>query len=158
MSVSITNASLMPFTVSLYHDSYCAVSGRCECKRVAAQSPLPGAEGGVVFQHQTRRVPKTLSVEPGGTVGGLPDAILKVPQVMRARKGNPPRISVVTSPTAAAAPAPQVKAESPPKNTPSTEAASPSAQADVTAPTPDSDAGESRSRRRHPSSSSQARS
>lgn len=148
MTVRITNASMMPFIVSLYHDSYCAVSGRCECKRVAAKAPIPGAGGAVVFQHRTRLVPRTLHVEPGATVSGLPEAVLKVPQVARARKGSPPRISVVVDPNVA-----------PPPQQPKVDSDA-AAAADVIKNTPDSDAkasGESRSRRRQ-SSSSQARS
>lgn len=141
MTVSITNASSMPFTVSLYHDSYCAVSGRCECKRVAAQAAIAGAHGGLFFQHQQRRVPRTLHVEPGATVGGLPDAVLQVPQVAHARKSRPPRIQVNLTPTVAAAPqAPPTQRVAPSAPPATGQETSSSVDADETPQTLDSDA------------------
>lgn len=110
MTISITNMSRMPFTVSLYHDSYCADSGSCKCKCFTAMVPVASDDGVQRSQFVERRVPETLYVAPrgmpGSTVEGLNDAVLQIPQVKVARKRRALRVTLspTVTPTTKAAP------------------------------------------------------
>jgi len=66
VTVSLTNKSRRCLVFVLPHDTYCAAASRCAC-HVGA-----------------RRVPASLTVPSGLTVGGLDDAVLAVPDVIRA--------------------------------------------------------------------------
>ena len=66
MTVSLTNTSRRCMVFVLAHDVFCVANGRCRC--------APGV----------RPVPSSLTLATGETVGGLDDAVLAVPAVIRA--------------------------------------------------------------------------
>jgi hypothetical protein len=66
VTVSITNTSRRCLVFVLAHDVFCVAQGRCLC--------APGA----------RPVPTSLTLATGVTVDGLDDAVLTVPEVVRA--------------------------------------------------------------------------
>lgn len=66
MSISLTNTSRRCIVFVLAHDVFCVADGRCRC--------TPG----------TRPVPASLTLATGVTVDGLDDAVLTVPEVIRA--------------------------------------------------------------------------
>jgi hypothetical protein len=66
VSISLTNTSRRCLVFVLAHDVFCVVDGRCR-----------GAPG-------TRPVPASLTLATGVTVDGLDDAVLTVPEVIRA--------------------------------------------------------------------------
>lgn len=66
MTVSLTNTSRRCMVFVLAHDVFCVENGRCRC--------APGV----------RPLPSSLTLATGVTVGGLDDAVLAVPEVIRA--------------------------------------------------------------------------
>jgi hypothetical protein len=66
VSISLTNASRRCLVFVLVHDVFCVADGRCRC--------APGI----------RPVPASLTLATGVTVDGLADAVLTVPEVIRA--------------------------------------------------------------------------
>lgn len=66
MSISLTNTSRRCLAFVLAHDVFCVAQSRCRC--------APGA----------RPVPTSLTVATGEAVDGLDDAVLAVPEVIRA--------------------------------------------------------------------------
>ena len=66
MSISLTNTSRRCLVFVLTHDAFCVASGRCRC--------AVGA----------RRVPTSLTLAAGATVDELDEAVLAVPEVIRA--------------------------------------------------------------------------
>lgn len=66
MSISLTNASRRCLVFVLAHDKFCVASGRCRCT------------GG------DRPVPTSLTLATGVTIDELDDAVLSVPEVIRA--------------------------------------------------------------------------
>ncbi len=66
MSISLTNTSRRCLVFVLAHDVFCVANGRCRC-----------ALG-------VRPVPTSLTLATGVTVDGLDDAVLTVPEVIRA--------------------------------------------------------------------------
>ena len=66
MSVSLTNLSRRCQVFVLAHDAYCASLGRCACRNGA------------------RRVASSLTLASSARVDSLDDAVLAVPEVIRA--------------------------------------------------------------------------
>ena len=66
MSISLTNTSRRCLVFVLAHDVFCVASGRCRCTR--GDRPVPGS----------------LTLATGVTVEGLDEAVLIVPEVIRA--------------------------------------------------------------------------
>ncbi|MDP1826654.1 MAG: hypothetical protein Q8L48_25510 [Archangium sp.] len=66
MSISLTNLSRRCQVFVLAHDVFCAALGRCACRTGA------------------RRVASSLTLASGVTVDSLDDAVLAVPEVIRA--------------------------------------------------------------------------
>ena len=103
MSVTLTNNARQPFTVTLYHDIYCAGSGDCKCVSTLIKSPKDDGKGNVSFAKEARLDPASIRLEgnkhPGKFLSGLHDAVLQIPQIKIARKSR--QIKVTLTPTQA---------------------------------------------------------
>lgn len=110
MTVSLTNTAGRCQVFVLSHEAFCAAHGSCRC------SLEPGRSG--------RRLPTSLTLVAGNTVSQLPDAVLAVPEVVRAvRRGE---LAVTRA-------APERAASPEPDSTPA--APSGSSRSDVNKPT-----------------------
>ena len=100
MTVSLTNTSNRCQVFVLAHETYCKALGECACDVEPGRAP--------------RRTPRSLTLATGVTSSALDDAVLVVPDVVRAvRRGElavkrhvaePARPALSTTPTPTSAP------------------------------------------------------
>ncbi len=104
MTVSLTNTSKRPFVASLYHAIFCEGGAPCKCVDRTFRHPEAAIARGRRIIREARVVtevtkePVTLSIEPGKTVHGLPNAVMKVPQVKAATRGVKPTLRLMIVP------------------------------------------------------------
>ena len=95
MTVSLTNTSGRCLVFVLAHETYCEALGECRCE--------------VEQGRRARRTPKSLTLASGVTTRVLDDAVLAIPEVVRAVKRGeltvkryvpePPRPAATSAPT-----------------------------------------------------------
>lgn len=75
MSVTLTNTSGRCQTFVLAHESFCSQAGTCSCAMTEGRQP--------------RRLPAAVTLPTGESVAALHDAVLALPEVVRAiRRGE----------------------------------------------------------------------
>ena len=104
MTVSLTNKSGRCLVFVLAHETYCKALGACRCD--------------VVQGRRARRTPKSLTLPSGVTSHSLDDAVLSIPDVVRAVKRGELVVKL-----------PKPVAESPKTPTPTPEVRHPDAKA-----------------------------
>lgn len=109
---NLTDAS---FTVTLYHEKYCANGGECKCVVKMFRHPVQQRDGSFKPELESRYIPVSVTILPRKAVSNLHEAALQVPQIDEALRRGTLRKIVIATPTPTAAPAvPQVAADSHP--------------------------------------------
>ena len=103
MQLRLTNPTNRPQTFTLRHNQYCAFGGPCECVRESYKSVAYDRKTGAVgYATNVRIKPRTVTIPPKKSVGGLTDAIYYLPGVKDWIKRGVVR-AVVIQPTPVAA-------------------------------------------------------
>lgn len=84
MTVTLTNTSRRLKVVTLTHTTYCEVCGECSCTITPGRTP--------------RRLAASITLLGGNTSAELDDAVLHLPDVMRAVRAGELRVAHVPHP------------------------------------------------------------
>lgn len=84
MSVTLTNTSRRLKVITLAHETYCEVRGQCACAITPGRTP--------------RRLAASITLPAGSASAELDDAVLRLPDIMRAVRAGELRVAHVTHP------------------------------------------------------------
>jgi len=86
MTIALINTTSRLKTYTLPHESYCKARGRCACA--------------ITQRRSTRRVPSSLTLAAEARLEGLDEAVLVVPEILRALRAGELRLERKPNPAA----------------------------------------------------------
>jgi len=83
-NICMKNDGKSPITVTLLHDTYCRLSGKCVCERRSVRGSKRKKDGSVATTVKDKRMPHVIMLAVGEKSCGLHESARTLPDAMRA--------------------------------------------------------------------------